>query len=501
VGLHLAAFTCGAVVMAAELGASRLVAPFFGTSTPVWALLIGAVLLGLAVGQALGGRMSARSDTRELLVPLLLAAAFLIFLLPFVAPWLMAGSLDLFHRGSVALLTAMALGVTTLLALPLVVLGATSPLLLERLTASSTEPVGAVAGRLYALSTLGSLAGTYGAGLVFIPSLGTSRSLWLFAALLAMVAGALGLDRRLGRLGAVAGVFGLLFVGMRPPAVKVRPNAIFETESADNYIQVTDDGARRNLYLNEGYAVQSVYYRDGRLPLGDVWGYYALAPAWTSSGKPKRALLLGLGGGTSARTLRALFPELEITGVERDAAVVEVATRFFALPGDIKVVIDDGRAFVHRDRSRYDLVIVDAFRFPYVPFQLCTVEFFRTLSARIEPGGVVLLNIGRDGAERSVVESVARSALEVFAHLRSVDVHESTTLLVATHHSVEKDAGILALGLAAPHAARLWALPQAKPFHVDRTLVPLSDDRAPVEMLTDRILFARLTRPEPSADP
>ena len=498
--LYTVAFATGAAVMAAELSASRLVAPFFGTSTPVWALLIGTVLSAMAVGQLIGGRLAGQAAPGgpgpvRLLSGLLLLAALLLALLPLVGRPVMSGTMELMKGGAMGTLAASALGVNAVLALPMVALGAAGPVLLHQ-AVRSQEETGRVAGRIYALGTAGSLLGTWGSGLLLIPLLGTRTTLWLCASGLALL-GAVGLLRRLGRAAGVGAVLLLLALGLLLPQgpIKPRPGAIHEAETAANYVQVVQDETKRSLYLNDGYAIQSLYPLDGTLPLFDVWGYYGAAPAWTVGGVPERVLLLGLGGGTSARILRELYPSAEIVGVELDPEVVEAGQRYLGMPTDIEVQVEDARAWLTRDPSRYDLILVDAFQFPYVPFQLCTREFFAALDAHLEPGGTVLLNVGRDADSYEVVHALAATLAGSFPHVRGVDVRNgSNTVLLGSHHGAERDAGLAALGLPPRELARLRRLSPPTSWQLDPLAPVLTDDRAPVELLTDLIVLRSFLR-------
>ncbi len=493
--LYAVAFGTGAAVMAAELSASRLVAPFFGTSTPVWALLIGTVLSSMAIGQLLGGRLAGRAAPGgvgpvRLLSGLLLLAALLLALLPVVGRPVMSGAMELMRGGSMGTLAASALGVNAVLALPMAALGAAGPVLLHQ-AVLSREETGRIAGRIYALGTAGSLLGTWGSGLLLIPLLGTRTTLWLCAGGLALL-GVVGLLRGAGRALGAGAVLLLLGLGLALPqgSIKARQGAIYEAETVANYVQVVEDGDMRALYLNDGYAIQSLYPLDGSLPLFDVWGYYGAAPAWTASGVPSRVLLLGLGGGTSARILRELYPSSEIVGVELDPQVVQAGQRFLGMPTDIQVEIEDARAWLTRDTSRYDLILVDAFQFPYVPFQLCTREFFQALDLHLAPGGAVLLNVGRDADSYEVVQALAATLAGVFPVVRGVDVRNgSNTVLLGSHHDAQQDAGLEALGLGGRELARLRRLTAPSPWVVDPSAPLLSDDRAPVELLTDMIVL------------
>lgn len=493
--LYAIAFTVGVVVMGAEVTAGRLVAPYFGTSSPVWALIIGAVLASLAAGQLLGGWLSRRQRPTVMVAALLLVSAVLTGLLPLVGRAVLGGGVEMVRAGAMAPIVAAGIGITMILALPMLALGAVGPLLLHQ-AVERREQAGPVAGKIYALGSIGSLIGTYGAGLVLVPWLGVSRTLWLCAVALA-VAGALGLRRKAAAgsaaVASAAALF-LLFGSLdAPPPVEKGQTLLHHAESSLNHVRVVEEGGARRLYLNDGYAVQSEYLKDGSLPLYDVWLWYAASPLFTATGSPSSALLLGLGGGTAATMLQRIYPGMEVTGVELDREVVEVGRRFMGLSDDVRVVIDDARAFVGRDDEKYDVIILDAFDFPYIPFQLVTRELFEGLGERLEDGGALMVNVGRYGDRHDVVDAVARTMSEVFPHVRGADVdNESNTMLVATRHGPAADVGADGLGIDRAMAVRFRQIQAIPPWEPEPGAPVLTDDRAPVEMLTDRIVLYSL---------
>jgi spermidine synthase len=325
--------------------------------------------------------------------------------------------------------------------------------------------------------------------------MGTERTFRLCGALLVVV-GTLGAVRR--HRAPALGFTLLVLVGMgvaAPGRIANDPGLVFEGESRHNYLRVTERDGVRRLYLNDGYAVQTVALVDGTPYLGSVWGYYALAPSFTRHGEPKSVLVIGLGGGASAKYYRQRYPRARVVGVEIDEAVVEVARRHFGLPASVEVEIDDGRAFLARDQRRFDLIVVDAFRFPYVPFQLATREFFDLAEKRLDPGGALLLNVGRKGESKDVVEAVARTLTLAFPHVSGVDVAgASNTILVATEHPLSASRGLAGLGLPRTELRILSGLEPLRAWAPLSTAPLLTDDDAPVESLTDRIVFRELWR-------
>ncbi|HZB86023.1 MAG TPA: fused MFS/spermidine synthase, partial [Gaiellaceae bacterium] len=258
-------FTGGAGTLATEIAASRLLAPYFGSSTIVWANIIGLILVYLSVGYWLGGKLADRRPEPRLLGGMILVAALAIAATPFVARPI----LDLAVRGldavSVGAVVGSFFAALALFAVPITLLGAVAPFAI-RLALENVGEAGTVAGRLYALSTVGSIVGTFLSAIVTIPLLGTQRTMLGSAALL-VLASALLLGPRWQLLTLAAAALLLI----PPGTIKASEGLLFETESSYQYIQIVErsDGSRA-LHLNEGIAVHSVWHRDSVLT-GGVW--------------------------------------------------------------------------------------------------------------------------------------------------------------------------------------------------------------------------------------
>ncbi|RYE86587.1 MAG: methyltransferase domain-containing protein, partial [Myxococcales bacterium] len=399
-----------------------------------------------------------------------------------------------------------------LVALPMLLLGGLPPLLVQAARPAPDDDapgaLGRLSGQLSAAGTLGSLAGTFGAALVLLPALGTRATFDLAAAALLVTALLAALARRARRAAglAAASLVALLALARRPVAwTPSRPGerVVWTGESRYNHIRVVERGGERQLRLNDGFAVQSYVRLDGQAAPRDVWAYYALGPTWGTAPAPGRVLLLGLGGGTSARVYRQLYPAAEVVGVELDGAVVEAGQRFLGLsPSDARVVVADARPFVEAEGERapgsYDVIVLDAFQFPYVPFQLTTREFFAAVRRCLAPGGVLVVNAGRYGEERAVVHALARTLASVFTHVQSADPpgNRSNTILVATDHDPARARGGSGLAVSDATAAALrdlaLRLPPPRPASWPPDAPRLTDDHAPVEWLTDRIVWKSL---------
>ena len=407
----LAALVFGAGIgsLATEIAASRMLAPYFGSSTIVWANLIGIVLAGLALGYWLGGKLADRRPERRLLGLIVLAAALWVAMTPFLArPFLDAavGNLDDASAGAVI---GSFFAVLLLFAPAVVLLGMVSPFAI-RLAITDVESAGEVAGRFYALSTVGSLVGTFVPALILIPLVGTQRTLLVTAALLAVSASFL-----LGRKVIVLAAAIAALAAVPPGAVKAEAGLLHEEDSLYQFIQVIErDDGRRLLRLNEGVAVHSIWRRDTVLT-GGVWDAFLALPPLLD--RPlRRVAILGNAGGTTARALGRFYPDARVDGVELDPAVSRAGREYFGMEDNPNLTVydADARPFLRRTDERYDLIIVDAYHQPYVPFYLATREFFRLARERLAPGGIVALNVASVPGDDSLLDGIAGTLTHEF---------------------------------------------------------------------------------------
>ena len=487
VRLGVVVFAGGAGTLATEIAASRLLAPYFGSSTIVWANIIGLILAYLSVGYWLGGRVADRRPEPRLLGGMILAAAVAIAVTPFVARPI----LDLALRGldavSVGAVVGSFFAALALFAVPVTLLGAVSPFAI-RLALEDVGEAGTVAGRLYALSTIGSIVGTFVSALVTIPLLGTQRTMLGSAALLVLAA-ALLLGVRWQLL--TVAVLGLLFI----PAGQIKPSTglLFETESTYQYVQVVErsDGSRA-LKLNEGVAVHSVWRRDTVLTGGE-WDMFLIVPPLLEH-PVRRMLVIGNAGGTIARAYGKLYPRVRIDGVEIDPEVSRAGRRYLGLDDNpnLRVITADGRPYLQQTDQRYDVIVVDAYRQPYIPFYLATREFFQAAHEHLEPGGVLALNVavvpGDDGLSRAIGSTV----LSAFPQAWRWKPLRFNQLVLGLDRPTSREVLERRAGAVPAPVSSLVPLFRSGLEEVEATERPLSDDRAPVEWLTDRMIIEHI---------
>ena len=484
--LPLLVFVVGTGSLGAEIAAVRLLAPYFGASTVVWANTIGIVLVALSVGYWLGGRWADRRPEMRGLCLLALAAAGLLALVPFAADPLLDVAVDALDSISAGAFLGSLVGVLGLVAVPVLLLGAVSPYAI-RLAVKEVEHAGEVAGRLYALSTAGSLVGTLLSALVFIPLVGTRRTFLIFALAIAVVA-VTGLRpaRRYALAPAAIAVLIALPVGtLKADAGDGR--VIHERDTEYQYARVVErsDGSRA-LELNEGQAQHSIYEPDTVLT-GDVWDGHLVLPFTALDRPPRRVAILGNAAGTTSRAYEEFFPRTRVDGVEIDGELSEIGRRFFDMTNPrLRVFHEDARPYLRRTDARYDVLSVDAYRQPYIPFYLATREFFELCRHRLADGGVVIVNAGHPEEQDDLEKVLTATMRAVFPHVVRDPIEDTNTLIVASERPVSA-AKLRRAVPELPPRLRRTALASARrigtPLRGGRVY---TDDKAPVEWLIDK---------------
>ena len=482
--LAVVVFVVGAASLGSEIAAARLLAPYFGASTTVWANTIATVLVALSIGYWLGGRLADRHPLHRHMSALVLMAAVGLAAVPFIARPFLDVAVNALSDISAGAFLGSLLGVLVLVAGPVLLLGAVAPYAI-RLSVREVASSGTTAGLLYAISTAGSLVGTFAAALLLIPFAGTRRTFLVFAFALAVVV-ALGLRRRwLVVPLALAALIAL------PPA-KIKPTAadgarvIYETDTQYQYARVVEqsDGTR-SLELNEGLARHSLY-RPGSYLTGDYWDGFLTAPRTVLPRPPARLAILGNAAGTTARAYGHYFPATRIDAVEIDGKVTAIGRRFFDMRAPhMRTLAEDARPFLRRTAERYDAIFLDSYRQPYIPFYLTTSEFFRLCLERLRPGGVVVLNVGHPAGEDRLERDLTKTLHTSFASVLRDPIEPTNTLLIASA-APASPAMLRAQVRSLP--AELRPLAAGEAARIEPSLrggETFTDDRAPVEWLVD----------------
>lgn len=531
--LGFVVFVAGISTMAVEMLAARLIAPFYGTSLLVWTVLLFSILVALTIGYFRGGRKADRDPRVDPLARALATAAGMLAVVPLVGlKWLqVCGQPDSFMWkavGPIVSHVAACIGTVVLVCVPVSLLGMVGPYVI-RLRANDPQLMGRGAGSILGLSTLGSIVGTYLPALVGIPVLGTYHSFLAIAAFVGSAAVLIS-DVSWRRYAVFGGVF-LLVVAVRLKPQYLRPGEMVdgEWESVYNTVQIkrqqVNDGQhspyeRVMLILNEGYAVHSITTSDNAwcYPLvGSVWDYMGLLPTLSQPPGPTLdAAIVGLAGGTVARQLIAFYKgiyDVKVEGAEIDPLIIRLAKdqKYFRLPPEVDAHAQDGRAFLGRSQKQYDLIVTDAYRQPYIPFHLTTVEYFTIVREHLKPGGICSINVGSTSPEEPILAKILATMSTVFAEVYLFEVPRVTPLFANYLVIASREKGVIKSPLAPDRnlGARLvakwtgvpvynvlqsWAEGLKPPPTPDLAQV-LTDDRAPVEFLTDSMILKAISNP------
>lgn len=475
-------FVAGATTMSTEMCASRLLAPFFGASILIWANIIGLILIYLAAGYYVGGRLADRHPNMRFLARLMLVAAAAIAILPFIAEPALSVAVRAFAQASVGAFLGSFFATMLLFSVPVTLLGMASPFAV-RLGVETIDKAGEVAGRMYALSTTGSILGTFIPVAILIPNIGTRRTMLVTAGLLALIAFP-ALGRRYVLVPAAIAVLAVVPPGL----VKPGPGVIFEGESPYQFVQVVQQSnGTRVLHLNEGWAEHSVYI-PGQILTGGYWDQFLLAPV-LHQGSFRGLAMIGYAGGTVGREYGAFWPRVDVQGIELDPLVTQVGEKYFGLDSNprVHVATADGRVYLETHSTRYDAIFLDAFRQPYIPFYMTTQEFWSLAISRLNPGGLVMANVGHTPGDNRLPDAIAGTMATRFASVYLWHLGGFTDIVVAfTRQTSQADAirrleaAPAGLQSTASHALDLQA--------VGATSNPLTDDKAPVEWMTDQMI-------------
>jgi predicted membrane-bound spermidine synthase len=483
------AFVVGAASLGTEIAAARLLAPYFGASTIIWANTIATVLVALSAGYWLGGKLADRRADLRGLCAVVMVASLLLALVPFVADPFLRLSVNALGSLSVGGFAGSLVAVLVLVAVPVMLLGTVAPYV-SRLSVQRVSETGRTTGNLYAISTVGSLVGTFLAALLLIPTIGTHRTFIVFALALAVVS-VPGLRlRRFWVIPLLVG--GALAI---PPAAigagVTGGRVIYATETQYQYARVVQfRSGVRWLQLNEGVAIHSLY-RPGTFLTQGYWDDFlvlpfAAKPQAPSPTSPGRIAILGDAAGTVARAYGHFFPGTRVDAVELDGKLTEIGKRYFHLSGPrLHVYTADARPWLQASHARYGSIFLDAYRQPYIPFYLVTREFFESARAHLQPGGTFIVNVGHLPNSSALERVVTATLRAVFPHVVRDRVSSENSLLVASTAPLSADAMIAAhrhlplrlQGLLASTAGRVGPALSGGTVY--------TDDKAPVEWLTD----------------
>ncbi len=448
-------FICGVASIAVEMCASRLIQPYFGDSLIIWACIIGFIIIYLSIGYYLGGRLGDRFPRPNFLYQLTGLAAFALGLIPVLSTPIFNIASDGFRTADGLLFFGSLLGIIVLFAIPVILLGCVSPFAV-RLLVKNVRNAGRIAGKVSSLSTVGSILGSFLPVLVLIPTFGTRTTLYIFSLTL-LVFSTIGLFMTLRRRAPIfAGltIVILVMAAFLTLNIKTANNGtlLAEKESAYNYIQVIKrDNGRIDLVLNEGHAVHSIY-NPNQVLTGGPWDQYMITPffnAGITEKDVKSMLMIGLGAGTVPKQLtKAYGNQVKIDGVEIDPEIIAMGKKYFDMnEPNLNPIAEDGRYALITSSKKYDIIGVDAYKQPYIPFHLTTKEFFQQVRDHLTPNGVAVINAGTPAVSNKIdyrlAETLAQTMKSVYPNVYMINLFKSSgyynTIVVATNQPTSLD--------------------------------------------------------------
>ncbi len=498
--LRVVVFGSGAVLMGLEIVGSRVIAPFFGSSVYVWGGLISIFLAALSLGYYLGGTMADRWPRATLLAGLLGLSGLAILILPVISrPVLVA-----FDAWNLGPRLNPLLASITLFTIPSVLMGMTSPFAIK-LVARDLATVGTSAGVLFALSTAGSIVGTVSTAFFLVPALGVRTILYLLGGSMLALSALLVLRYGMApRQVLRAGVATLLVLAAAWPSqggpIKLpESKVIYEKDSAYHQISILEDGLNRYLRFNRSFQGGMVLKDPFESPF--LYTSYAHL-AWIFHPSIQRVLVIGLGAGAIPKRFTRDYPDVTVDTVELDPAVADVAKRFFDVKEDARhrITVLDGRVFLRRAETKYDVIILDAYFAEGIPFHLTTKEFLEVVRDHLAPGGIVVSNIigALEGSNSYLFRALYRTYNTVFAGLypfpaafglARIANETRTIILISTGRSGMRGDEIQATAsrLRTSGKVRLTVDRYARDYYEKRVStddVPLlTDDYSPVDIL------------------
>lgn len=493
--LYLTEFFSGMSVMAVELGASRLLAPYFSSSQIVWTIIIGTIMIAMALGNIYGGRKADKNPNPDKLYSRIIISSVWIALIPVLGKYIiiLISGLLIFTVNSNFLIIAGFIACMVIFVFPLFLLGTVTPSLVK-FTVDNLDDSGKLVGNLNASNTIGSIIGTFVPTFISIPAVGTSVTFLIFAGILLTLCAVYFISsgihiKKIKKLPVAMFIFILCCIfGHKSNFAFWQNNLLYEGESIYNYLQVYEDDKDVYLSTNVLFGVQSVLCKEKELT-GFYYDFAMAAPLMAGANEKDHldVLILGNGSGTYATQCKRYFDNMNIEGVEIDQKITDLASEYFELPEDVKVTTYDGRAYLNACDQKYDVILVDAYQDITIPFQMSSQEFFTSVKDHLNDDGIMVVNLNmntdnEDGINYWLTDTIA----SVFPNVYKINTYYSeNTEVFATNSDDFLD--IFQRNIELEDDSDLYSMMK---YYVTDNLEEyeskgrvMTDDKAPVELL------------------
>ncbi len=479
--LKIIAFFSGAIIMVLEILGFRILAPYFGYSVYVSGSLIGIVMVALSLGYYFGGHLADRKPDKVILYQLIFLADIYVIFISFFYMTIIESTSKL------GLIYGSIVSSFVLFAPAMILLGTVPPFIIRLMTRDRTF-VGSIAGNISAISTIGSIIGTFGATFILIPKIGSHWTLYACSIVLLLIAvWGLGIKRKRYIL-----LLLMIFIFNMSPK-DLEPNILFKKESPYNLVKVKEirDG-KLVLLLNSNKWFHSIFNPESELVNG-YYDYMNIAPAITDA---KEILILGMGAGTSAKQFLKYF-NANVDAVEIDPAVIEAGKEYFGLKESerLHIYAEDARPFLQNSKKMYDVIELDVYHGGvYAPFYVLTQEFFQSAFDHLTPGGVLVMNVlSPFQAEKRtlLVDTVGKTMSTIFPSLYKMEMSmnhllfatKEETTLYEIRNRIMAYKGAPEMEKIAFSAARGIFI-----LNIKDDAIVLTDDKAPVAEITYQMM-------------
>ena len=497
--LYLTGFFSGMSVMAIELGASRLMAPYYSSSQIVYTIIIGTVMIAMAIGNIIGGKMADKYSDPTKLFKLIFIASCWIALIPLVGKYIIAGVAVLLAASNLSsnfLVFAAFISCILVFVFPLLIFGMVTPNLIKY-AVGNLEENGKVVGTIEALGTIGSIIGTFLPTFVTIPYIGTSWTFIIFSIVLFIICVTYFIMRRFhiiiySVIAIVILTISIVF-GANGSIAFFSKDTAYEGESIYNYLRVEKDDNQTILSTNVLFGVQSIKKnRDG---LTGLYYDYALGANYMVDNERNDTLnginnekldilILGLGTGTFAYQSNLYYKKCEIDGVEIDSKIVGLAHEYFDLPSNVNTYVNDGRAFLDVTDKKYDVILVDAYQDITIPFQMSSIEFFQKVKNHLKDKGVMVVNLNMyTDNEGGINDYICGTIRNCFDNAYKVKCNSNCEVYACNGFDL-KESLVKSINLIDNTELKtMMSRVYSRMEFVEKNEYILTDDKAPVELL------------------
>ena len=419
--LEITTFIAGATGMIIELVASRILSPYLGNSNLIWTCIIGMMLAFMSLGYFIGGKLSDKHPKRNLLSLFLLNSATFISLIPMIEIY----AIEPISKTNLNLPLLAIICSTITFGIPSMFLATASPFAVK-LKDKDLEEIGGVSGRMSALSTIGSIVGTFLAGFVLIPKLGVKNIILLVVIVLVILSYLIYEDKDIKYtikiIATLVILVSLVLVGKKMFLQK-HEDMILDTDSEYSRIWIkkftNNSGKEYNtLEVDKGY--ESIASGEKNLT-ADYLKYYDLFNYYQEN--TENVLMIGGAAYTYPSYFLEQYKDKKIDVVEIDSKMTELAEKYFDLNTqneNLNIYHEDGRRYINTTQNKYDCILIEAFKGLNVPFQLTTEEALIQAKRNLNENGIVITNIisALDGKNANFIKYEYATYKKVFKDVK-----------------------------------------------------------------------------------